>query len=531
MNNVAPPQHRRAVFSNAGAHSLARLARNSLANLLRLGASWVIVLAVPPLLVRLLDPSSYATWMLVLQLGAYATLFDGGLQLAVGRFVARARPGDWQHLGEVLSSAAVLMLVGGAFMAAFTFGAAFHLGRFFHSIPQAILPQARDALLLVGGSLSVAFPFSVLAGLYLGLEQNHVNAVAGSLSRIAGAAGTVWAAFHHQGLVLMAAWTAAGTLAQPAIFVLASRHFSLRSILGTRLVKFQATTEFAKFCSAMVLSQLSMLLITGLDLPIVAAYDFPNASYYALAAILGNVLAVPQGAILSTMVPTLSSMSAVQSSDHLGRVLVRSSRVATAMLAAVAVPLMAGMPVLLHLWVGANYAQHSLLLGEVLVAAQVVRLTLMPYALIGFSAGEQNRMLVSPVAESIVNLACSLVLVRWIGALGVAVGTLIGAFLGVAVHFWNSMPRTRSITFSRSKLLCDAILQPIGMALLPAAILAVVLPHVPSVGVKMVLLSLSFATLIAVYWKWQLQPEDRLAIRNASGRLFSTDLRRERVEA
>jgi O-antigen/teichoic acid export membrane protein len=281
----------------------------------------------------------------------------------------------------------------------------------------------------------------------------------------------------------------------------------------------------------MMVSQLSMLLITGLDLPTVAAFDFSNAGYYAIAATLSNMLAVPHGAVLSTMVPMMSSMSAGDASQRMGRALLRISRLATTMLTLVAVPLMAGMPVLLRLWVGADYARHTLVLGELLVGAQLVRLTLMPYALLGFSAGEQGRMLISPIAESVVNLACSLLLVRWIGATGVALGTLIGAFVGVAMHFQNSMPKTRSMAFERSKLLLDGILQPIGSAVVPAAVLTFALHELPTTAAKMALLCVSFAALVGIYWKWQLQPEDRLAIRGIGSHLFSSGLLQKRAEA
>lgn len=256
------------------AKHLARLAKNAVANLLRLGMNWLVVLLVAPLLVRLLDRPSYATWMLILQLGAYATLFDGGLQLAIGRYVARAeQSGDRQYLGEILSSAALLLSAAAVLVLLLIGGLTLSFGYLFHSVPEMLLPQATLALLFVGGSLGLAFPFSVLAGLSLGLERNQVNAAAGAVSKILGAAGTIWAAFHHQGLVVMALWIAAGTLSQPLIFLVASRGMGLRSLLHRQLIRLRMIREFGKFCSAMMVSQLSSLLITGLDLPIVAAFE------------------------------------------------------------------------------------------------------------------------------------------------------------------------------------------------------------------------------------------------------------------
>jgi O-antigen/teichoic acid export membrane protein len=512
--------------ATAAQAKLALLAKNSVANLLRNGTSWLIVLIVPPLLVRLLNHASYATWMLVLQIGAYATLFDGGLQLAIGRFVARAEHAeDPNYLGQVLSSAAALLGVTAAVICILVGWIALDLNKLFPSIPKEIVPQARMALLLVVGSLGLAMPTSALAGLCLGLEKNEINAAAVSVSKLVGAAGTLWAAFHHQGLTRMALWTAVGTFMQPLIYLVATRATGAVLYFKLRLVSLRMAEQFGKFCAAMFASQFSSLLISGLDLPIVAAFDFRNAGFYALATTASNLLIAPFGAVLFTLVPLMSSMSAGEPASRMGQVLLRTTRIATALLMLVAVPLMLGMPVLLRLWVGGDYAQHTLVFAEILIAANLVRLTLLPYAVIGFSAGEQSRMLASPIIEAIVNLLCSLLLVRAIGAEGVAIGTLIGAFVGVALHFAVSMPHTRSMTFSRTALFWQGIVRPIGWALAPSILLAVCLHYFTVPVAQILLLAASVAALGAIFWFWHLDADERILILGASARLLPSRLR------
>lgn len=518
--------------SNAAQTKVALLAKNSVANLLRYGTSWLIVLIVPPLLVRLLNHASYATWMLVLQIGAYATLFDGGLQLAIGRFVARAEHVEnSNYLGQVLSSAAALLAVFAAVVCIVIGWIALHLGNLFQSIPKEIVPQARMALLMVVGSLGLAMPTSAFAGLCLGLERNEINAGAVSGSKLVGAAGTLWAAFHHQGLVMMALWTAAGTLMQPLIYFVATRVTGAAVHFKLRLVSLRMAEHLGKFCAAMFASQFSNLLISGLDLPIVAAFDFHNAGYYALATTASNLLTVPHGAVLSTLVPMMSSMSAGENASRMGQVLLRTTRLATTLLMVGAVPLMLGMPVLLRLWVGNDYAGHTLVFAEILMAASLVRMTLAPYAVVGFSAGEQSRMLVSPTIEALVNLLCSLLLVRKIGADGVAIGTLIGAFVGVALHFSVSMPRTRSMTFSRKTLLWQGIVRPIGWALAPAIVLAICMHFFTALIAQILLLSTSVVALAAIFWFSHFEADERLLIRGAVARLLPRRLRTTAIGA
>ena len=531
--NRAATEHSVSVLDNGASTradvapaKLALLAKNSIANLMRSGVNWVIVLVVPPLLVRLLDHAGYATWMLVLQIGAYATLFDGGLQLAIGRFVARAgHAEDKDYLGNVLSSATAFLTVTAAAVFAAAAVVALNLGSLFQSIPREIVPAAREALLLIAGSLALAMPTSAFAGLCLGFEKNEINAGAVSASRLAGAAGTLWAAFHRQGLVAMALWTSGGTLMQPIIYFLAARALRVGAHFRPGLVSLAMARQFGRFCAATFASQFSMLLITGLDLPIVAAFDFRNAGYYALAATASNLLAVPQSAVLTTLVPMMSSMSAGEAPNRMGQVLLRTTRLANALLMLGAVPLMLGMPVLLRLWVGDDYSRHTLAFAETLMGAQLVRMTLLPYSLIGFSAGEQNKMLASPFIESAINLVLSLILVRAMGAEGVAIGTLIGAFAGIALHFTVSMRLTRSMEFSRKRLLWQGIIQPALWAIAPVLVLAACLSRISGPGAQIALLFAAAGGLAAIYWRFHLDAGERAVMSKAAARVVRGRMR------
>ncbi len=80
------------------------------------------------------------------------------------------------------------------------------------------------------------------------------------------------------------------------------------------------------------------------------------------------------------------------------------------------------------------------------MVAQAVRMTCSPYAITGFSAGKQKQMLHSPVSEGTINLVCSFLGANWLGATGVAMGSLIGALAGVLFHLLVSIPRTQNVT-------------------------------------------------------------------------------------
>ncbi len=187
------------------------MAKNAVANLFRSGTGWVIVLFLPPLLVRVLDKQTYGLWLLLLQLAAYITFFDSGIQLAIARYVARAEGlGDRKYLARLLSSVGMMLMLASLATALLTGLASWQWTAIFREIPGSIAQSARQALLVIGISLALTLPFSVMAGFFVGVQRYEITAVSASIGKLAGAIGTAWAAFHHQGLLAMAVWVGLG---------------------------------------------------------------------------------------------------------------------------------------------------------------------------------------------------------------------------------------------------------------------------------------------------------------------------------
>ncbi|HTV83280.1 MAG TPA: hypothetical protein VME18_11570 [Acidobacteriaceae bacterium] len=138
----------------------------------------------------------------------------------------------------------------------------------------------------------------------------------------------------------------------------------------------------------------------------------------------------------------------------------------------------------LHVWVGADDAGHALSFALIPVLARFIRVTLLLCVSIGFAAGRQHRMMISPLGEGDVNLVCSIVLAHFMGAVGVATGTLIGACLGVLLRFLCSMPGTDSLRFRRISLLVGGISMSIACFLRSAADVCIALRYTSSLPIR-----------------------------------------------
>src|SRR5207244_4520329 len=94
--------------------------------------------------------------------------------------------------------------------------------------------------------------------------------------------------------------------------------------------------------------------------------------------------------------------------QKLGALLVSSTRYGMFILLAMALPLMLAGKWILHLWVGPAYAAGGLAIMQVLVLANVVRLSALPYATLLLGTGQQKKVILSPLAEGVTNLVASI---------------------------------------------------------------------------------------------------------------------------
>jgi O-antigen/teichoic acid export membrane protein len=170
------------------------------------------------------------------------------------------------------------------------------------------------------------------------------------------------------------------------------------------------------------------------------------------------------------------------------------------LLCLIGLPLMIGPYSLLKLWVGHDYATRSALFLQVLVLGNFIRQLANPYALVLLATGQQHLATVAAVAEALVNLSLSIYLVQRFGAIGVAIGTLVGAFVSVGLHLTVSMKLTRSmISMSRRKFVLTGLLRPL-LCVIPSTLLIVLWKEsgMPPIGIPMILIS--FLATAAIGW-------------------------------
>lgn len=490
------------------------LLKNAIANVARGSATALVAIALPPFLTRLMSSDAYGAWSLVLQLGAYVGYLDFGIQTAVGRFIAlTGETGDSDQRDRVSSTAIAALTVAGAVGLMGSVGLAALLPHIFHQVPISILFDSRWALILVGGSLALGLPCSVFNGIFVGIQRYEIPAVVVGSSRLFSAICLVVAVRHGGNLTAMGAVVAAVNLASYGWQYLLYRHLGPPVHFSSRLVSWKTGRELFDYCLSLSIWSFAMLLISGLDVALVGYFEFEKVAYYSVAATFIVFLGGLQNALFNALIPSAAVMHARGDSVQLAKLMITATRYGSLALLIVGLPLIAAARPILTLWIGPKYAAEGARILQILAAANMVRLSAVPYVMTLIGTGQQRLVTITPALEGVSNLIASLAGGLLWGAIGVAIGTLIGGCIGVLGNFFYNMPRTIGIRFRIVDYVRDGLLRPLVCAF-PFIVATSGLRIVKNLVPDYVLLGGAIFATAYLLWRYGLIDSER-------GRLFA----------
>lgn len=497
-----------------------KILQGSASNMARILLSMLVALVLPPLLVHRLAPAEYSAWMLILQCSAYVNLLDLGLQTAIGKFVAEYDAvGDRIASSRVLSSSCAILcataFVGAVGIAVVTW----RVPQLFNQMPSALIGDLREGILLVGLSTVIALPFSAFLAVFTGLQEYGFPTAWATLSKILSSAALAGLLLMHGKLVQLAWCMALFNVATAAGQFLGWRKYAEERVaFSFRVVGWQSVLQLAKYGSVLSIWTVATLFISGLDIVIVGHYDYRNTGYYGVATAATSFMLIVIGGVFSPLLPAVSSLQPGSTSVQLGELVIKFTRYCALLMFLIGLPLLFGSYPLLRLWVGHDYAIRSALFLEVLVLGNMIRMMAYPYAIAVVATGKQHLATISPVAEAAVNVIVSIYLVQRTGAVGVAIGTLVGAFVCLGVTLAVSMKHTRAtILMSRRRFVSEGLLRPL-MCVIPSLLLLPFWKRSAVLQVKPLWIAIWTLATLAIAWFVGLSAQDRETVLGAAAR-------------
>lgn len=488
-----------------------KVLQGSASNLLRVLLSMLVSLVLPPFLVHHMAASEYSAWVLILQLSAYVSLLDFGLQTAIGKYVAEYDASGERDASHHLVSTSFTLLAGaGVIACAAILVMSLSVPRLFHQMPASLVPEVRIALLAVGLSAAITLPFGTFVSTFTGLQQYVFPTVVFTVSRVGSAATFIILLLLHGTLVQLALVMAGFNITTATVQFLGWRKL-VRTRVNFTFLLFdrRSATKLVKYGSILAIWSVSMFFISGLDIVIVGHFHYSDTGFYSIANGPANFMLALISSAFGPLLPAVSSMQSGSTPSHIGDLCIRTTRYCGLLVFVLGLPLLFGAYPLLSMWVGKHYAAQSSLYLEVLVLCNIVRQLALPYILVVVATGKQHLATIGGIVEACVNVALSIWLVQRIGAVGVAIGTFAGAFVGLGMHLLVSIPLTQeTIRMRRSRYVLQGLLRPLLM-MIPALCLYPFWRRGEMIPVHPGVLSVWVVVTAVIAWRIVLTAADR----------------------
>ena len=369
------------------------VSKNVVASLARVFAVSLVALVLPAYLTHRLPVATYSAWILVIQLGAYVSYLDLGIQTGVSKFVAEFdAKGDEVGAGRHASAGFILMALAGTLGVGLTLGLAWQVPRLFGGMPANLFHEARVSLILVGSSLSFGLVCSVYSAVFLGLQRYWIPMTVVIVNRAGFAGIVIVVVAMHGNLAAMGIGVAIVNVVTGLAQVIAWKLKASRIRVSLRLADYPVLRRVAHYCSLQSVWTAAMLCITGFDVTIVGHFDYGQTAYYGIATMPTSFLLLVVSSLMNPLMPASSAMSTRRSSVEMGTFLVRITRYSTVVLLLTGLPLIVCGSQILSLWVGPIYAMHTIGYLRILVLANMIRNLCLPYATMICATGRQAQL-------------------------------------------------------------------------------------------------------------------------------------------
>lgn len=481
------------------------LARNTVLNLIGLGAPMVVAVAALPMVVRGLGEERFGilaiAWMVIAYLG------ELGVGRATTKFVAEALgAGDDESAAETAWTATALQAAFGlACGVALALATPFLVGGAFEIAPE-FEAEARGAFLWLAAGLPIVIVAASWRGVLEAAQRFDLISAVRIPATIANYLLPVAA--------IALGWTLPGVMAllvaARACTLVALWALALRAVPALRrgpAVRRGRVRELAGFGGWVSVSSVVSPILVYLDRLVLGVLASMSAvAYYAAPYEVVNRLAILPASVVATLFPALSALGGRAEWDRVRRLASLSLKVILLVMAPFAVLMAGAASDLLGWWLDAEFAKHSatalviLTVGIVSNAAAQV-----PYTVLQ-GVGRADITAKFHLLELPIQAVLVWVLVgRW-GIAGAALAWTIRTSLDAALLFWAA---GRLAGLSPRVLAEEGVVRTAAIVALALALAVALERSAVGAGERAAMLAALLGVLVATSWRLALSAADR----------------------
>ena len=438
-------------------NSLLTLAKNTFYNISAYVVSALVSFITLPFMLRAFGTSVYGVFMLAASTIGMIALLDFGLTTVLTKEVAQVE-GELsrERLGNLVRTGAVWFTLVGLLAAALLF----LISRstwLFRSLTPVEFKLLQDMLLVHAASQLVIWPAKAGTVLLAGKQRFDVIAIGNLLSALLSAGVIVGVLLIGRGPLLIVGLTALATAAINVGLTLyaflsykvtpqASADRTQFTALSKRLFKLSMPIFVAQIAAFIMLQQMDRFVI-GVFLSAAAV------AIYEVAAKFSSLMFQTTSLLVSALPPFVAKLDLATTREEMSDFFIKSARYLSLALTPLHILLIAGASDIVRLWVGAGFAQGILAMRVLLLASLILPFYFTADAIL-VARDRYHRWAPYAVLTAVINLALSLIFVKLIGVVGVAVGTLISYLIDGSLYVRVT---SREIGYSKKAWLSQAV--------------------------------------------------------------------------
>jgi O-antigen/teichoic acid export membrane protein len=443
-------------------------------------------------LARQLSPLGYGRWIVLIQISTALNILEFGCTHVLTRrvqvaLVADGTSGVRREFGSGKALAATILKYACLLLVCVQI-----VGRIVGAPTTVIsvVPFAIHGLAYVAAS-----PFH---GLLRGLNRLHTSVLVALGGRAVGYILVVLVARSSSDVFLLGCGLLAGSIVSQVVLATVTSEWRAQAL------KQLVATQFSEGLP-LAFANLSVLLITGADVLVVGGFARKGLPTYANGAALVSLATGYQWAIFAGLPRRMAELTAQGNRDQIARMVVRLTRHGVGVVACAAGLVGWLLPTVLSVWIGRTDA-GAISAVRWLLFATVVRNLFVVWSLTLLGTGDYLRVRWVPYAEAAMNLLASVGLASRYGAVGAALGTLVGGLASGTIYLCWGLRRTLRFEMARSRFAVQGIAAGLAAGI-PYVLLVFVVRALDSHGTGQSV-SLFIATCISVLIVWRVALDD-----------------------
>lgn len=405
-----------------------KLAFGSTLNMVVLGANILISFFLMPFLVHSLGDRWYGVWTIVGMFMGYYGFLDFGLSGAVSRFVARASgTKDHVEMNTIINTSLALFCGIGLISLIVSLGVAVGSPFFIDDRQEAILFS--KVMVIMGISVGLGFPMHAFAGVLISKVRYDLSASLRLFKLFTRAGLMVYFIGRGHGIMAMALITFSVDIAGYIIQFYFVKSVFPEISFGRRWFQKTRIKTLFNYSKYSVLNNLADHLKFKVDSFVIAG--FLNASlvthYYIAGRLIEYFSQFMQKAV-GTLTPVFSQYEGRGDFEGIRKWLLSGTRISTMLSFFVGSSLIFYGKAFIERWMGTGY-ESSYTVLVLLSSAMIFDLMQTPGVGALFGISKHKYYAIANCVEAVLNLAFSLILVRYYGIIGVALGTALEMYL------------------------------------------------------------------------------------------------------